>query len=194
MFLADCRCPVDRLDLRMIARAYVIKQGRKVSVFKDNVLPGIDWCLGFEKRHPCITFRNVANIKTDRAALTEKVMQVKLKLRQPLMKNRIPHLLLLRVHQWLVKNVKILKIFVPTLEQAISMNYLNLILSVYFYQNYFNIRRLRQMIQMKNKFHFEKCLSAGKRVNSTKSKRKKILDEKLIGLISTTMIRSLRTV
>lgn len=75
LFLADCRCPLDRLDLRMTVKSYLQRQGRTVAVFKYGTLPGLDWCYGFEKRHPEITFRNVANIKTDRAAVTEQELR-----------------------------------------------------------------------------------------------------------------------
>ena len=71
LFLAECRCPVDRLDLRIIARNYLLRQGHTVKQFKNSV-PGIDWCLGFEERHPNISFRNVQNIKADRAGITEQ--------------------------------------------------------------------------------------------------------------------------
>lgn len=63
LFLADCRCPVNRLDLRMIVKSYLQRQDRTVPKFKDRVMPGIEWCLGFEERHPAITFRNVQTFK-----------------------------------------------------------------------------------------------------------------------------------
>lgn len=64
---ADWGFPLTALDLRMIAKAYLDKQGKNVSKFSNN-LPGHDWALSVLKRHKDDFSQRVAsNIKKARA-------------------------------------------------------------------------------------------------------------------------------
>ena len=48
--LADWGFPLGILDLHMLVKAYLERQGTVVPCFKDNV-PGYDWGVAFLKRH-----------------------------------------------------------------------------------------------------------------------------------------------
>lgn len=43
--------------------------------FRDGTVPGIDWCYGFEKRYPLVSFRFAQNITTNRAAVNEEKLR-----------------------------------------------------------------------------------------------------------------------
>lgn len=71
MAMADFGLPIDRDCLRIIVRDYLKRIGRNVAKFQDGIVPGIEWCYGFEKRHPDLAFRDVGNTKPDRAKVEE---------------------------------------------------------------------------------------------------------------------------
>ncbi|KAJ2949580.1 hypothetical protein O0L34_g15498 [Tuta absoluta] len=64
---ADWGFPLTALDLRMIAKVYLDKQGKNITKFSNN-LPGHDWALSVLKRHKDDFSQRVAtNIKKARA-------------------------------------------------------------------------------------------------------------------------------
>jgi hypothetical protein len=69
---SDFGFPIDRMDLRGIVSNYLEKSQQKVPGFRNGTVPGIDWCYGFEKRHPDVSFRFAQNITVDRAAVNEE--------------------------------------------------------------------------------------------------------------------------
>lgn len=69
--LCEYGFPIDEVDLRFIAKAYLSRQGKIVRQFKDN-LPGRDWAKSFLARLPTLTKRFASNIKRARAAVTEE--------------------------------------------------------------------------------------------------------------------------
>lgn len=73
MACAEFGFPLDRLDIRVTVRNYLMKIGRTVSIFKDN-LPGEDWCASFIKRHPRLSVRFATNISVARAKVTEETI------------------------------------------------------------------------------------------------------------------------
>ena len=64
--LCEFGFPIDELDLRFIAKAYLSRQGKIVRQFKDN-LPGRDWSKFFLARRPILTKRFASNVKRVRA-------------------------------------------------------------------------------------------------------------------------------
>lgn len=72
--LSEFGFPVTPLELRMVVKSYLARQGRKVARFKDNC-PGHEWVLGFTKRHPELTVRFATNIKRCRAAIDEGILR-----------------------------------------------------------------------------------------------------------------------
>lgn len=71
--LCEYGFPIDELDLRFIAKAYLNRQGKIVREFKDN-LPGRDWAKCFLRRLPILTKRFASNIKRARAAVTDETI------------------------------------------------------------------------------------------------------------------------
>jgi hypothetical protein len=59
----------------MIICKYLQRCNRSIERFKDGVLPGPEWCLGFEKRHLRISFRFAKNITSDRAGVDEATLR-----------------------------------------------------------------------------------------------------------------------
>lgn len=43
--------PVTTLELRLIVKNYILRQGKVIKKFQDGCTPGIDWALAFMKRH-----------------------------------------------------------------------------------------------------------------------------------------------
>lgn len=66
--------PLDQLDLRMIVRSYLMRTGRIVNRFVNNI-PGIEWVRSFLRRHPELTRRFAANIKRVRASVNAEVLK-----------------------------------------------------------------------------------------------------------------------
>lgn len=66
--------PFDTMDIRMVVRHYLLEMGRQVDRFKNGTVPGDDWIAGFLSRHPEIRMRIAKNIKTNRAAISEKTL------------------------------------------------------------------------------------------------------------------------
>ena len=59
--------PLSKLEIRMIAKRILNKEGQIVACFKEN-LPGIDWVISFLKRHiKYLSVRQAQNINTCRA-------------------------------------------------------------------------------------------------------------------------------
>lgn len=54
--------PVDKLELRMIVKSYLDRQGRDVPQFNEN-MPGEEWVSSYLERHNEISTRLAANIK-----------------------------------------------------------------------------------------------------------------------------------
>lgn len=72
--LSDWGFPFDCLDLRVFAQKYLNKMGKIISSLKDN-MPGVDWAKNFLIRHNNEISNQLAeNISTDRAKLTEEVL------------------------------------------------------------------------------------------------------------------------
>ena len=71
--ICDFGFPCDEIDFRFIVKAYLARQGRIVSQFKNN-LPGRDWVKSFLNRHHQLAVRFAANIKRARASVDEKVI------------------------------------------------------------------------------------------------------------------------
>ena len=64
--------PLDFLDIRLMAKAYLDKMGRRERRFKDK-MPNFDWVRSFLKRqHEHLTTRFCHNIARKRAAVTNE--------------------------------------------------------------------------------------------------------------------------
>ena len=72
--VADWGFPLDLMDIRMLAKAYLDKAGRQVPVFKQN-FPGTEWATSFISRNKKkLTTRLCSNISAKRAGVgPEKV-------------------------------------------------------------------------------------------------------------------------
>lgn len=64
--VAEWGFPFTRLDLRLVVKIYLDKQGRNVPIFKNN-LPGEEWVNGFFNRNPDLRLRMSRNITHRRA-------------------------------------------------------------------------------------------------------------------------------
>ena len=64
-YLADCNMPFDRDDLKRVVKQFLDSSQRQ-SPFPDNI-PGIDWLLSFEKRHPDLAKRKPQLLAQNRA-------------------------------------------------------------------------------------------------------------------------------
>lgn len=65
--------PLDSFDLRKIVKTYLERKGVVIRKFHDN-LPGPEWVRLFLKRHPELTQRFAANIKSVRAAVSPETI------------------------------------------------------------------------------------------------------------------------
>lgn len=75
MKLSEYGFPITEYDLRCIMKSYLDKRGQKVGQFKKNDnMPGYEWCKSFIKRHTEITTRICSNIKRERAAIDETII------------------------------------------------------------------------------------------------------------------------
>ena len=72
---ADWGFPLNLLDLRMLAKAYLDKCGRVVPKFQNNI-PGKDWALSLLKRHETkVTQRLASNINKSRAEVSRQTLK-----------------------------------------------------------------------------------------------------------------------
>lgn len=66
--------PFDSMDLRLLAKGYLDRKGIEIPFLKNNC-PGSDWISGFLKRHKkALSMRFAANISSNRAKLTQEVI------------------------------------------------------------------------------------------------------------------------
>lgn len=74
VLLGEWGFPLTYLDLRLVVKGYLDKQGRTVRKFKNN-LPGEDWVISFLKRHKKqLSSRMSQNIKRARAAVSAQTV------------------------------------------------------------------------------------------------------------------------
>lgn len=67
--VAEWGFPFSRLDIRILAKMYLEKEGRTIHIFQNN-LPGEDWVNGFLGRHPDLRQRMSRNISARRAKVS----------------------------------------------------------------------------------------------------------------------------
>lgn len=66
--------PFDRLQLRLVVKAFLDRRGKIVPQFKNN-LPGEEWCTSFLSRHEELKTRFCENIKRNRAAVSQETIR-----------------------------------------------------------------------------------------------------------------------
>lgn len=72
---AEFGSPLTSLDLRLVVKQYLEKEGIRVRKFHNNT-PGKDWCLKFLERHKDrLNQRHCQNIKRSRAEKTEEELE-----------------------------------------------------------------------------------------------------------------------
>ena len=71
--MCNWRFPLDKLDLRMIVNACLMKQNRVLKEFTNNI-PGEDWVANFLGRHG-LTNRTATNIRRKRAQISKEQLQ-----------------------------------------------------------------------------------------------------------------------
>lgn len=67
--VAEWGFPLTRLDIRLLAKSYLDKDGRIVPIFQNN-LPGEEWVDGFLKRNINLQLRMARNIPARRAKVS----------------------------------------------------------------------------------------------------------------------------
>jgi hypothetical protein len=73
---SDWGFPLNLLDLRMLAKAYLDRCGRIVTKFKNNI-PGKDWALSLLKRHKSeVAQRLASNINKCRSAVSRETLEI----------------------------------------------------------------------------------------------------------------------
>ena len=71
--LSIWRAPLSLMEIRMLVKSIMDKEGKSYARFKDN-MPGDDWVRSFLSRHEDLTQRITQNIKISRAEVNEDVI------------------------------------------------------------------------------------------------------------------------
>ena len=71
--LSIWRAPLSLMEIRMLVKSMLDKEGKSYARFKDN-MPGDDWVRSFLSRHEDLTQRITQNIKISRAEVNEDVI------------------------------------------------------------------------------------------------------------------------
>ena len=63
--------PLDKGDIKLLIQTYLNKEGRTISMFKNN-LPGDEWCRSFLLRHTELSTRKCSNVKRSRGEVSRE--------------------------------------------------------------------------------------------------------------------------
>lgn len=75
LICAEWDMPLKMPEVRDVVKNYLTKVGKVVKSFKNNT-PGIDWVRSFLMRRPLLTVRLASNVKRQRIAVTEEVLNL----------------------------------------------------------------------------------------------------------------------